>query len=251
MNSKSAVSVKTLKYARSELGLALVAIFVLTAVGKLLDWVEVKNVFVALGLVAALVVAAVVADVIVRDRFLSSVAEHDRQSRDVVHQLVLKFGLTSSVRSGSMDETAVILLESSAERVWVYAYDLAYELKENAFTEVVKANLKRGVEYKYVIPNDPRVIDKLPYILDQYKEIDKYEELIKFFVRPSTDNFVQFGITIYNPSLKKPEGSTAVFFPHYSDDAEASFPVLSGAKTYGILEGFIQLIKVPPLSVSV
>lgn len=148
----------------------------------------------------------------------------------------------------SLDETLAI--EAAADEVWVYAYDLGWEDEVNKLSELVFNNLKRGVKYRYIVPNTKSVEAKVNVLRHKYCSIKGVDKLIKYKSRQRDLKLVQFGIGIINPPLLDQDKRSlrdciVVFYPHYSAygsiDDNPVFVTLRGQPTMEIQEGFYEL----------
>jgi hypothetical protein len=147
----------------------------------------------------------------------------------------------------TLDE--VLAIEASASEVWIYAYDLGWENENSGLSEVVKANLGRGVKYRYLVPNLASVLLRVEHLQRKYSATPPLDKLVRFRSRPRELKLVQFGIAIYNPSLLS--GGTraigecvVVFFPHYQLCGPTESPLfftLRGHPTTEVQEGFCEL----------
>jgi hypothetical protein len=114
----------------------------------------------------------------------------------------------------------------------------------------VRENLERGVRYRYIVSPDPRVLGRVRRLQEKYREVAKVRDLIEFRMR-AVDvklRLVQFGITIYNPSISsagRPIAEClAAFFPHYKSfgpEGGAVFVSLRADETLELQEGFSDL----------
>lgn len=138
----------------------------------------------------------------------------------------------------------VLEIEKESEEMWIYAYDLAWESKDNELTDVVYNNLKRGKKYIYIVPDTENVRDRVKALLERYGEISNKDASIEFLFRKDSNKLVQFGFTIYNPIYHKKRKSKpiVVFFPHYklTDETKDTdkFYILKGKETFELQEGF-------------
>jgi hypothetical protein len=142
----------------------------------------------------------------------------------------------------------VLAIETAAEEVWIYAYDLAWEGEDSVFPNVVLNNLKRGVKYRYIVPNNKQIHLRVNNLRHKYGGVKNVSQLIRFRSRPRDLKLVQFGMTIYNPSVLNRNARTdcvAVFFPHYNfygpQNSSAPFITIRGQSTVEIQEGFLEL----------
>jgi hypothetical protein len=152
----------------------------------------------------------------------------------------------------------VLAIEAAASEVWVYAYDLSWEDENSPFPELVKSNLLRGVRYRYLVPNTASVSIRVNHLQRKHSAKPALGRLINFRSRPREQRLVQFGITIYNPSLLSGDTralseSVVVFFPHYKLCGPTNSPLfitLRGQPTIEVQEGFCELWdeapEVPP-----
>jgi len=155
----------------------------------------------------------------------------------------------AQVRTGVLTEAEVIALEASARRVWIYAYDLAWEGNSSPFTEVVRSNLDRGVKYRYLIPDAADVKLRAQQIKRELKVSGRRHGLVAFKTTQRERLITQFGLTIYNPTLLEDDSnkleSVAVFFPHlhFSDgESPAAVPFLAvrGSAVLRLQEAFME-----------
>lgn len=147
----------------------------------------------------------------------------------------------------TLDE--VLAIEASASEVWIYAYDLGWENENSRLSEVVNANLGRGVKYRYLVPNLASILLRVEHLQRKYAAIPTLGNLVRFRSRPRELKLVQFGIAIYNPSLLSGGSRAAsecvvVFFPHYQLCGPTQSPLfftLRGHPTTEVQEGFCEL----------
>jgi hypothetical protein len=171
--------------------------------------------------------------------------------RNNTYSFVSTLLLTNRSTEGSnmltLDE--VVAIEAAADEVWIYAYDLGWEGENSELPDLVAENLKRGVKYRYVIPNNKQVFVRVNSLLNKYKKIKNYKELIKFRSRPRELKLLQFGVAVYNPAVgrggtRSLSESVVVFYPHYSTfgpNANARFMAIRGLETTEVQEGFLEL----------
>jgi len=148
----------------------------------------------------------------------------------------------------SMDE--VIALEQTASAVWIYAYDMKWEDGNSTLPDIVQKNLQRGVAYQYIVPNSTKVSVRVQALLAKHAKVRNCDTLIKFRTREHELKLIQFGITIYNPTIashdhQRAQECVVVFFPHYeglgtSTPDVRQFLALRGAATVEIQEGFME-----------
>lgn len=148
----------------------------------------------------------------------------------------------------TLDE--VLTVEISADEIWIYAYDLGWEGEGSNLPDVVMNNLKRGAKYRYIVPNNKQVENRVNALRHKYNSVKNVDNLIKFKSRPRDLKLVQFGIALYNPSLLSKgklsvSDCVAVFFPHYSaygpKNNNPHFITLRGQSTVELQEGFYEL----------
>ena len=148
-----------------------------------------------------------------------------------------------------LSEDEVFAIETAADEVWIYAYNLAWEGEDSVFPGIVSNNLKRGVKYRYIVPNNKEVHLRVNTLRNKHSSVKNASRLVRFRSRMRDLKLVQFGITIYNPSILDPGAKTdciVVFFPHYDfygpkNRNEAPFITIKGQSTVEIQEGFLEL----------
>jgi hypothetical protein len=226
---------------------------ILISCAQLLNLIKVRDYFIALPLVAVLIGGTfgiqLLAFRVIR-----------RRERDVLFELVSNVvisGGSSRKTSSVLSESEVFMIESSAHEVWIYAYDLAWEEENSPFTKLVRDNLARGVKYRYLVPNDPAVLNRVQHICGSVSQIRNVDSLIKFRATRRERLITQFGLVIYNPNFRaSPENGehaettpVVVFFPHFSDFSsgvdqyQPVFLATYGASTARIQEAFFQYWK--------
>jgi hypothetical protein len=173
----------------------------------------------------------------------------------------LLFRERSQVGSAMLTLDEVLAIETVADEVWSYAYDLGWEDDNSPFPKVVNSNLGRGVRYRYIVPNTKNALIKVEHLQQLHAGAGGNERLF-FRSRQREQKLLQFGITIYNPSLQstkaRPISETiVVFFPHYQffgPSENALFLTLRGRASLQILEGFCEVWdeakEVPARSIS-
>lgn len=195
---------------------------------------------IAVGAVSALLGVLRVRDVVVGSVCLSILfaclfgvqylaARHSsRDTRDALFNVLASVAMSdhrTQARTGILTEAEVLALESAADRVWVYAYDLEWEGEGSPFVDVVRSNISRGAEYRYLIPDAVDIQIRASHLLSN--RLNPAGTLtIRTTKRERT--VTQFGLAIYNPTLLNPEHTAeavAVFFPHFN------FGVFEGVST--------------------
>jgi hypothetical protein len=144
----------------------------------------------------------------------------------------------------------VLAIEAIADEVWVYAYDLGWESEGSNLPDLVLSNLKRGVKYRYIVPNTKHAGNRVNALRHKYSSVKDVDRLIKYKSRQRDLKLVQFGIGIYNPSLLSRDSRSVtdcvvIFYPHYSaygpKNDNPVFVTLRGQSTVEIQEGFYEL----------
>lgn len=198
-------------------------------------------------------VAAGISLVLVLGAFLSNayaLRHVQQQDRQAIYSLLAKVLPGSPDGGGLLRLEQLIAVEQTCSEAWVYAYDLAWETEGTGLPDVVRGNLERGVRYRYIVPPEKVVLGRVRRLQENCREVENAKDLIEFRVRPPDENLrlLQFGITIYNPSISSPlrplEQCLAAFFPHYKSfgpEGGAVFVSLRGGETHQLQEGFIDL----------
>ena len=155
-----------------------------------------------------------------------------RRDRMELYRIVSAIALSPADQpaSGLLHTQDVLAIESVAEEVWVYAYDLAWEEDENSpFTRIVKENLTRGVSYRYLIPDLPEVIERAKQIRARLSLTPRTRGRFEVRSHSRERAVTQFGLSIYNPSwqieksssLRPQSDSVAVYYPHFDEVQES------------------------------
>ncbi len=161
--------------------------------------------------------------------------------------LLFRDRVVSSNQVLTLKETLAI--EAQADEVWIYAYDLRWENNSTHIPDVVLANLKRGVHYRYIVP--PQIKLRVDDLRAKYSSIPDCDDIIKFRARREEVKLVQFGIALINPFLMKRgdrevDNCVAIFYPRFSATALQSpefdhYLCYRGATTIELQEAFLQL----------
>lgn len=167
------------------------------------------------------------------------------------------FSLLSSVlvrdrpaaSSGLLTLDDVIALESASEEVWIYAFDMAWEDETSPLPSAVRANLLRGVRYRYVVPDTGAVRVRVDNLRHRYAGVPNLSTLLSYRTRKREEKLIQFGVAIYNPSLlsggrRAPGDVVVVFFPHYNfcgPGGGAAFVTMRGESTVQVQEAFVEV----------
>lgn len=151
--------------------------------------------------------------------------------------------------SNFLNLKSILKLESMSNEMWIYAYNLEWEMGDSALVDVVYKNLEKGKKYIYIVPDTDRVRARVKILEERYKNIKNNSANIQFFFRKENSKLIQFGITIYNPSIcthgskMKP---VVVFFPHFksiqSSIESDKFYFIMGNDTFEIQEGFLEAL---------
>ena len=148
---------------------------------------------------------------------LHSVDERYELLRSVFFSGAYSSNNTSHTNVLSFDD--VLKLEQNASEVWIYAYNLHWEMDDNPLTEMVYENFQRGVKYLYIVPDNREVRARVQALYNRYSKIRRYKSLIEFRARPANLKLVPFGVVIYNPTINKGVDKSnecvVVFFPHF------------------------------------
>ncbi|HEV2783832.1 MAG TPA: hypothetical protein VGX25_30970 [Actinophytocola sp.] len=215
---------------------------------QLLNLIEVRYYLPAAALVAALLAGTF------GMQFLAARLSRATDRQDLFN-LVSRLVMTNGINSpATLSESEVCAIESAASEVWIYAYDLAWEADTSPFARIVRENVARGVKYRYLVPEDRAVINRVNHIRKAVGRLRNGGSLVKFRCSQRERLITQFGLVIYNPSFQHREDggeaasheTIAVFFPHYrdvSDEAnrhDAIFLAIRGAATLKIQEAFYQ-----------
>lgn len=148
-----------------------------------------------------------------------------------------------------IDYDSILEIEQEAKEVWVYAYDLEWEMKDNPLTDIVYSNLKKGKKYTYIVPDVDNVRWRVEALKKRYAKIRNSKSSIDFHFREEDNKLVQFGFAIFNPSLlkKHAHNTSIVFYPHFKaiDETESfdKFYCISGKETLEIEEAFYGLLS--------
>ncbi len=226
---------------------------ILITCSQLLNLIKVRDYFIALPLVAVLI-GGIFGIQLLAFRLIRA------RERDVLFELISNVVISSGSSrktSSVLSESEVFIIESSAREVWIYAYDLAWEDDASPFTRLVKENLARGVKYRYLVPNEQTVLNRVQHIYRSVSQTRNADTLIKFRATRRERIITQFGLAIYNPNFhhggENSDGAqtapVVVFFPHFMEFAPGSdrdrpvFLATYGASTARIQEAFFQYWK--------
>lgn len=155
----------------------------------------------------------------------------------------------TAASSGLLTLEDVIALESASEEVWIYAFDMAWEDETSPIPAMVRANLARGVRYRYVVPDTAAVRVRVDNLRHRYTGVPNLSTLLSYRARNREEKLIQFGVAIYNPSLlsggrRAPADVVVVFFPHYNlcgPGGGAAFVTLRGESTVQVQEAFVEV----------
>jgi len=223
---------------------------VLIACSFVIGSIKRQNFLAALGLIALLVVGAFLAQLFAARQL----ATRERSALFVTLSALAFSRRDYRQESSVLSETDVLSIEAAAQEVWVYAYDLKWEgPNDSPFTRMVRENLDRGVRYRYLVPRDEGVFNRVAQLRRSHTSTKNADKLMTFKASDRERTINQFGLTIYNPRFlsdvnasDSPIDTVVVFFPHYSDFAsegnrgEALFLSTRGQSTIGIQEAYVQ-----------
>jgi len=150
-----------------------------------------------------------------------------------------------------LDIGEVSALEALSTEVWIYAYDLKWEDDGSEFQKVVRANLEKGVKYRYMIPNVIEVKTRASAMKMRLSDIGGIDKLLEFRITNKESGGLNLALTLYNPHIYKSSKEVCdecigVFFPHFSHMREVpstvpKFYSVAGSLTADIQENFIAM----------
>lgn len=203
--------------------------------GWLINLVEPKSVLAAVGVIAMVcVVNAAVASL-----FWAGISR--RIATHATELIDRTFASLANAHHGTGYGVAAVLepervfeLERNAREVWVYAQELKWEATSDLFLSIVESNAKRGVPYRYLLPDTELVRNRVRTLA---KRIDAaFEETaalaikrqIVFRFRTDQSLIRNMCISIYNPNLLVRNHGTyvsvVVLFPPAGQDSFLRMP---------------------------
>jgi hypothetical protein len=217
----------------------------LPVLGYLLGFLELKNI-----VFATLIVFVIGLAIYLSELWLTESSRLTEREESFRLLTTLLFSERQTVSGQHLSMPEILAIEQTAKEVWIYAYDLKWEDGDSSLPDAVHDNLKRGVRYRYVIPNNPRVIVRAKNLLSKYVDVPDLDKLIEFRARTHEHKLVQFGIGVFNPTAgTSAHGNSnecvAVFYPHYdglgpNTREGRQFLSMRGKSTVEIQEGFIE-----------
>lgn len=103
---------------------------------------------------------------------------------------------------GFIDEAVLVEIESKASEVWVITKALKQDLDNPQIAHVVSNNLKRGVQYRYIVPGGTDIEDKMTELRRQTGG----ENIQVFELDPATSVFYFGEVVIYDPQSERSQG---------------------------------------------
>lgn len=224
--------------------LPLLLTLLLILVSLLLDIVNLTNIA-----MSALLFAIIGTSVFLAELLIVNVSRSLERKNTFAFVSNLLLANRSSEGSNILTLDEVFAIESASDEVWIYAYDLGWEEEGSKIPDLVFENLKRGVKYRYLVPNNKQTSIRVSNLTNKYRRIRNSAKLIEFRSRPRELKLVQFGIAVYNPSVTTGEdrslnGCVVVFYPHYQlfgPNSSSRFLSMRGKATLEVQEGFIDL----------
>jgi hypothetical protein len=231
-------------FCRSTYLLPILLSILLIVTSQLFSLVSLKNTLTAAALFAVIGVAVFLAELLLSPN--RSSARNDAYT--LLTNLLIKGGPQSASNILNFDEVCAI--ESNADEIWIYSYDLGWEGDSGKFSDIVLGNLLKGVKYRYIVPQNKQVQIRIDSLLQKYSAVKNRDKLIIYRSRPRQLKLVQFGVVIYNPTISKkagrsPDECVVIFFPHFQTSGpranDAAFISMRGVSTVEIQEGFLEL----------
>ncbi len=114
-------------------------------------------------------------------------------------------------------------IELQSDEMWIWAYDLRWDSESAEIKSALLQNLGERRRYRYLIPQDAVVLSRMEDIISKVRGVSDLGELLEVRTRPQEVAFARFGLTLYNPTFKRPSGvahrSAAVLFPHFASSS--------------------------------
>jgi hypothetical protein len=147
--------------------------------------------------------------------------------------------------SNVLNFTEVCEIEKSSKEIWIFAKNLEYEMTDNDLTAIVLDKLKNGCIYFYLVPDTPKIRQRVKTLLIKFKKANIPNNKIQFRFKEQDLLMSFFGITIYNPTVNSQFQSaldpTVIFFPdkkHLNDREDRMFITIFGKETIPVQEDF-------------
>jgi hypothetical protein len=145
----------------------------------------------------------------------------------------------------------IVDFEGHAKEIWILGYDLSWEIENPTLCEKVSTNLKKGVKYRYLLPDTPKLRNRAKILLQRVigEETDPAKTNIEIKFQKTRIRLLQFGVCIYDPDIKNRPSETSAkcivaFFPRYevvTSESSQRILVLAGNQTTSIQEDFLWL----------
>ena len=121
----------------------------------------------------------------------------DKGTSDLHKTILEKMGIAGI--KGIFPESDIAKMESryNFKEIWLVSHDLLTEINDGVYAGVVKANLKKGVKYKYFVPKTPTNITRVK----MFKNNCRNNKKLEFFYLPDSFFFLvpELDFSIYEP----------------------------------------------------